>query len=64
LHQGDISVYVKNIDLISLRQKYYYKEHEGKTMEKEGHKLLLDGLKLAGINKRDNIPKYRDISQL
>jgi hypothetical protein len=29
VHQNDVSVYVKNIDLISLKQKYK-EEHEGK----------------------------------
>jgi hypothetical protein len=29
VHQSDVSVYVKNADLISPRQKYNYKEHEG-----------------------------------
>jgi hypothetical protein len=31
MHQGHVSFYVKNVDLISLRQKYDYKEHEGKN---------------------------------
>jgi hypothetical protein len=35
-HQGDVSVYVKNVDLISLRQKNNYMEHEGKTIETGG----------------------------
>jgi hypothetical protein len=30
VHQGHVSVYVKNVDLISPRQQYKYKEHEGK----------------------------------
>jgi hypothetical protein len=30
VQQGDVSAYVKNVDLISLKQKYNYKEHEGK----------------------------------
>jgi hypothetical protein len=36
MYQGDISVYVKNADLISVRQKYNYenKEHEGGKPEK------------------------------
>jgi hypothetical protein len=31
VHQGDVSAYVENADLISLRQTYNYKEHEGKN---------------------------------
>jgi hypothetical protein len=29
VHQGDVSFYVRNVDLIPLMQKYKYKEHEG-----------------------------------
>jgi hypothetical protein len=59
VHQGDASVYVENVRLISLRQKYNYKEHEGKTIETDGSKLLLDELKLISIGRRDRIPNYR-----
>jgi hypothetical protein len=31
VHQGDVSAYVGNVDLISLRQKYNYREHEKKN---------------------------------
>jgi hypothetical protein len=31
VHQGDVSVYVENVDLISLRQKYKYKKHGGRN---------------------------------
>jgi hypothetical protein len=63
VHQGDVSVFVKNVDLIYLRQKY--KEHEReKTTETDGRKLLLDALKLVGIGGRDRIPNYRSIFQL
>jgi hypothetical protein len=39
MHQGDVSVYVKNVDLISLRKKYNYMEHEGKTTETDGTQI-------------------------
>jgi hypothetical protein len=61
--QCDVSVYVKNVDLIYLRQKYNYREHEENTI-KTGCKLLLDALKLTGISRRDVIPNYRGIFQL
>jgi hypothetical protein len=38
-------------------------EHEGKTIETEGHKFLLDALMIAGIGGRDRIPNYRGIFQ-
>jgi hypothetical protein len=31
VHQDHVSVYVKNVDLLSLRQQYKYMEHEGKN---------------------------------
>jgi hypothetical protein len=31
VHQGDISAYVENADLISLRRTCNYSEHEGKN---------------------------------
>jgi hypothetical protein len=31
VHEGDVSAYVENVDLISPRQLYNYKEHEGKN---------------------------------
>jgi hypothetical protein len=63
-HQDDVSFYVKNVDLISLRQKYKYKEHEGKMTETDRCKLLLDALKLIGISGRDRVPDYRGVFQL
>jgi hypothetical protein len=52
------------VDLISLKQQYKYTEHEAKTIETDGRKLLLDALKLIGISGRDRVPKYRGIFQL
>jgi hypothetical protein len=63
-HQGDVSLYVKNVDSISLRQKNNYKKHEGKTTEADRRKLLLNALKLVGINGRDKFPDYRGAFQL
>jgi hypothetical protein len=48
VHQGGVSVYVKIVDLISLRHQYKYTEHKGKTIKTDGRKLLLDALKLIG----------------
>jgi hypothetical protein len=31
VHQGHVSGYVNNVDLIYLRQKYNYEEYEGKN---------------------------------
>jgi hypothetical protein len=39
-------------------------EHEGRTIETDGCKLLLDALKLIGIGGRDRVPNYRGIFQL
>jgi hypothetical protein len=58
VHQGDVSEYVENVDLISLRRTYNYREHEGKN---DKSKLLLDALKLFGISGRNRIPNYRGI---
>jgi hypothetical protein len=63
MHQVDVSVYVKNVHLTSLRKNDNYMEHRGKTTETDGRKLLLDTLKLVGIAKRDRIPNYRGIFQ-
>jgi hypothetical protein len=35
-----------------------------KTIKTDGHKYLLDALKLVGISGRDRIPNYRGIFQL
>jgi hypothetical protein len=53
-----------NVDLISLRQKYNYREHEGTTIKTDGRKLLLDALKHFGISRCDRILNYRGIFQL
>jgi hypothetical protein len=63
IHKGDVSFYVKNIDLISLRQKYNYKENEGKN-DRNRNKLLLDALKLVGIGRLHRIQKYLGIFKL
>jgi hypothetical protein len=55
VHECDVSAYVENVDLISLRRTYNYREHEGKN-NKNGCKLLLDVLKLFVISGRDRIP--------
>jgi hypothetical protein len=60
VHQGDVSAYVKTVDLISLVQKYNYKEHEGE----DGCELLLDAFKLAGTDRTERIPSYRGIFQI
>jgi hypothetical protein len=45
---------VKSEELIFPRQQYNYEEHEGKKMKKtNGCKLLLNALKLIGINGCD-----------
>jgi hypothetical protein len=48
VHQGDVSVYIKNVrvDSISLRQKCNYKKRDGKNARNNGRKYLLDVLKL------------------
>jgi hypothetical protein len=46
VHQGDVSVYVEDVDLIYLRRKYNYKKHEGKTDKNTRTQNLLDALKL------------------
>jgi hypothetical protein len=53
VHQGDVSFYIKNVDLISLKQKYNYENIREKTIETEGHKCLLNMLKLVGISRCD-----------
>jgi CCR4-NOT transcriptional regulation complex NOT5 subunit len=63
-HQADVSFYVMDVDIISLRQKLNYMEHEGKTIETERRKFLLDALKLIVISGRDRVPNYRGIFQL
>jgi hypothetical protein len=63
MHQGDVSVYVKNLDLISLRQQYKYMENERKNNRNRERELLVDALKLTGIGRRDRIPNYRGIFQ-
>jgi hypothetical protein len=60
VHPYNVSAYVENVDLISLRQTYNYREHEGRN-DKDGRKLLLDVLKLFGISRRERIPNYRVI---
>jgi hypothetical protein len=62
-HQGHVSVNVKNVDLINLRQQDKYMEHEGKY-DKNGRKILLDPLKVIGISGRDGVPNYRGIFQI
>jgi hypothetical protein len=39
-------------------------EHEGKAIETDERKLLLDALKLIGITGRDGVPRYRGIFQI
>jgi hypothetical protein len=64
VHQGGVSVYVKIVDLISLRYQYKHMEHEGKTIKPDGRKLLLDVLKLIGISRSDGVANYPGICQL
>jgi hypothetical protein len=65
MHQDDIIVYAKIVDLISLRHQYKYMEHEGgEKVKSDEHKLLLDALKLIGISGSDRIPNYQSIFQL
>jgi hypothetical protein len=64
VHEGDVSVYVNDVDLISLSQKHNSKEHEGKTIERDGRVFLLGAVKLVGIGRRERIPNYRGIFQL
>jgi hypothetical protein len=49
VHQSDVSAYVENVEVISVRQTYNYKEHEGKRINTDGSKLMLNAPKLAGI---------------
>jgi hypothetical protein len=56
--QGDVSFYVRNLDLISLRQKYNYKKHEGKHDRNRWTQTS------AGRARGDTIPNYRGIYQL
>lgn len=59
MHQGHVSVYVKNADLISLSNSIssIYMKHEGKTIKTDGHKVMLNALKLIGICGRDESSK-------
>jgi hypothetical protein len=61
-----VSLYVNNVDLISLRQryKYAYMEHEEKAIKTDGRKLLLDALNPIGISGRERVPNYRGIFKL
>jgi hypothetical protein len=63
-HQGKFSSCVKNEDLIFPRQQYNYKEHREEDDKTDGHKLLLDALKLIGISGCDRVLCYRGIFQL
>jgi hypothetical protein len=45
MHEGDVSVYLKTVDLISLRHQYKCMEHKGKNDKNRRTKLLLDALK-------------------
>jgi hypothetical protein len=51
VHKGEVSAYVENVDLISLRRTCNYREHKGKTIKTDGRKRLLDALKLFGISR-------------
>jgi hypothetical protein len=62
VYQGGVSVYIKIVDILSLRQKYKDKEHEEEN-DKNRRKLLLDALKLTGISRSDTVPNYRGIFQ-
>jgi hypothetical protein len=59
-----VSFDVKNVHLISLRQNHNYKENEGKMIDTDEGKLLLDAFKLVGIDRRDRIPNCRGLFQL
>jgi hypothetical protein len=64
MHHGDVSVYVKNVDLIYLSKSVTIRNIRGKTAQKDRRKFLLDALKLVGIGRRDGIPKYRAVLKL
>jgi hypothetical protein len=55
VHTNNVPSYVKNVNLISLRQRYRYKEYEEKPIKTDGHELLLDALKFTGISGHDRI---------
>jgi hypothetical protein len=59
-----VSVYVKFVDLISLKHHYKYMEREGETIKTDGRKLLLDALELIGIIRSDRVRNSRGIFQL
>jgi hypothetical protein len=61
VHQCLVSVQVKFVDLISLKHQYRYMKREGKMIRTDGHKLLLDALKLIGISRSDRVPNYQGI---
>jgi hypothetical protein len=63
MHQ-DVYFYVKNVDLISPRQKCNYMEYEGKNDTTDWRKFLQDALKLIGISGRDKVPNCRGKFQL
>jgi hypothetical protein len=50
MHQGDAPFYVKNVDSISLRQNYKYKEHEGKTIEMDTNFSWMRSSLLASVD--------------
>jgi hypothetical protein len=58
VHQGLVSVYVKLVDLISLKHQYKYMEREGKNDKTDGRRLLLDALKLIGISQNSKLPRH------
>jgi hypothetical protein len=64
MHQGDVSVSVKNVDLICLRKNITIRNMGDRTIETDGRKFLLDAPKLVDIDRRDRTPNYRDIFQL
>jgi hypothetical protein len=59
VYQGDDSFFLKNVDLICLKQWYKYMEHEGETIKTDGCKVLLEALKLIEISGHDKSSKLR-----
>jgi hypothetical protein len=52
MHQGDVSLYVKNAD---------FKEYEEKTVEIDRLKLLMDALKLVDVREFQTTEAYSNV---
>jgi cellobiose-specific phosphotransferase system component IIB len=49
LYQGDVSVYIKNVDFIFLRHQYKYMKHKGKTIKTDANFCWMRSSSLASV---------------